>query len=406
MRKILIVGHACSPGLGSEPGVTWGWAWHLSQTNQVWVIAHPEYRDRVEGFLASRPTPNLNFIWVTVDNPFDRWTPGREQEKGIRLHYWLWLKEAYKRASLLHKEIHFDLAHHVSWTTISLAPPFWRLSVPTVWGPLGGGQVLPSGFSACFSGRKRLTEGLRSLYLNLVPFFIRRSVSSTSLVLAVNYETKARLKSAGAGRVELFLDCGMDPRAATMPVTNPHEGHLTLLWAGRMEPQKGLSVAIRALAACKDHRPRLLVAGTGSEHVEMEKLAGSLGLKGRIEFLGRVPSAEMPSLFRRCDVFFFTALRDSSGSVVWEAMSHGLPVVTLNHQGMEAFVSDNAAIKVLVRNQEQVIKDLALAIEELASKPESLYRMSAAAFALASEHTWSRRAEKMNGFYTEVLNNA
>ena len=48
--KVLIVGHPCGPGMGSEPGNTWNWAWHLSRTNQVWVIAHPEYKDRVDSF--------------------------------------------------------------------------------------------------------------------------------------------------------------------------------------------------------------------------------------------------------------------------------------------------------------------------------------------------------------------
>ena len=60
MMKILIVGHACGPGLGSEPGNTWNWAWQLSRTHEVWVIAHPEYKDRVDRFLAHQPNQRLH----------------------------------------------------------------------------------------------------------------------------------------------------------------------------------------------------------------------------------------------------------------------------------------------------------------------------------------------------------
>ena len=55
--KVLLVGHSCGPGLGSEPGITWNWARHLSKQHEVWVITRPEYRDRVETYLSRRPNP-------------------------------------------------------------------------------------------------------------------------------------------------------------------------------------------------------------------------------------------------------------------------------------------------------------------------------------------------------------
>jgi glycosyltransferase involved in cell wall biosynthesis len=402
--KILIVGHACAPGLGSEPGFTWNWAWQMSRTHQVWVIAHPEFKDRVDSFLASHPNDRVQFIWVVPKSRFDYWTPGFNQERGIRLHYWLWLRAAYGEAAILYEKVHFDLVHHVSWSTIAVPPPFWKLRVPAVWGPIGGGQSFPPAFLSHLR-HKRIKEFLRSLNLLLLPFSptLRRSLKSTRIVLATNLETKNLLERAGASRVALFLDCGVD-RCLASPSPKAAGKQLTLLWAGRLEPQKGLAIALRAMAVCKYRESRLLVAGSGSEQVQMEGLARSLGLSDRVEFLGRVPHETMEALFQSCDALVFTSIRDSFGSVVLEAMSNGLPVIALNHQGIQAFVPDDAGIKVAVNSSQQVISDLADGFDLVGSNRELLQTMSRAALAFAEKQTWKRRAESMNKLYGDAMN--
>jgi glycosyltransferase involved in cell wall biosynthesis len=402
--KILIVGHACAPGLGSEPGFTWNWAWQMSRLHQVWVITHPEYKDRVDTFLAANPNDRIQFIWVVPKTRFDYWKPGSNQERGIRLHYWHWMKEAYNQAAALHNQVHLDIVHHVSWSTIAIPPPFWKLPVAAVWGPIGGGQSFPPSFIS-YLRYNRIKELLRSLNLLLLPYSpsLRRSLAHTSVVLATNIETKDLLERAGASRVGLFLDCGVDAHSAP-PGPRVAGERLKLLWAGRLEPQKGLALALRAMAACKYRDSCLLVAGSGTGQAEMESLAQSLELGDRVEFLGRVPHETMEALFQSCDALVFTSLRDSFGSVVLEAMSYGLPVIALNHQGMRAFVPDDAALKVSVNSPQQVISDLADAFDVLGSNPHLKQSMSSAALAFAESQTWQRRAEKMNGLYAETMN--
>jgi glycosyltransferase involved in cell wall biosynthesis len=402
--KILIVGHACAQGLGSEPGFTWNWAWQMSRLHQVWVIAHPEYKDRVDSFLASHPNDRIQFIWVVPRTRFDYWKPGSNQERGIRLHYWHWMKAAYNQAAILHDQVHLDLVHHVSWSTIAVPPPFWKLPVPAVWGPIGGGQSFPPSFIS-YLRENRIKELLRSLNLLLLPYSptLRRTLAHASVVLATNIETRNLLERAGATRVGLFLDCGVDERP-DHPAPRVAGERLTLLWAGRLEPQKGLAIALRAMAVSKYPNSSLLVAGSGTEQVQMEALARSLGLGDRVEFLGRVPHETMEALFQSCDALVFTSLRDSFGSVLLEAMSYGLPVIALNHQGVRAFVPDDAGLKVSVDSPQQVISDLADAFDFLGSNPQLKQSMSKAALAFAESQTWQRRAEKMNELYVETMN--
>jgi glycosyltransferase involved in cell wall biosynthesis len=233
---------------------------------------------------------------------------------------------------------------------------------------------------------------------------LRRTLEVSKLTLAVNSDTKQVLRRAGGARVRQFLDCGLPPEyvPANLP---PLKGssRFTLLWAGRLEPHKALALALRALARVQDVPVDLVVAGSGVLRAQLERLANRLQLKERVKFLGFVPYEKMPALFCTCDAFFFTSLRDSFGGVVLEAMAHGLPILTLDHQGVGDFVPVEAGIKVSVTVPEDTIERLARGIRRLAASETERQAMRVAAWNFAKEQTWDRRAERMSRIYEEVV---
>jgi glycosyltransferase involved in cell wall biosynthesis len=402
--KVLLIGHACGPGLGSEPGNTWEFASRLSEYHEVWLIAHPEHRGRVEKLLAETPRTNLRIGWVTTRTRFDPWKPERG-ESGIRLHYVLWLREAYREAQRLDRDIEFDVVHHVSWGTVGAAPPLWKIRAPTVWGPLGGGQTTPKAFLPYLGGGAR-NERIRNLYTRFLRYSpsLRRAVRSAGLILATNRETSDLLRGAGARDVRLFLDCGLFHEPSPSGAGSfSSDANRTFLWAGRLEPRKGLPLALEAFARIRHLPVKLLVAGKGPLRETWEQRAHLLGLDGKVEFLGPVPYDRMPQLFQSADAFVFTSLRDSFGSVVLEAMSYGLPVITLNHQGVGAFVPESAGAKVAVTTPAEVIESLASAIEKASQCEASRAAMGAAALKQASEETWDRRVRRLIAAYGEVI---
>src|SRR5438132_327360 len=297
--KVLIIGFACSPRLGGEPSNAWNWGWQLSRRHQVWLLAHPHDRDSVEEFLAKHPNPNLKFHWVTVPRLLDLWDH-RGSNIGLAVHYLMWLKLAHRKAMNLHSQIDFHLVHHVSYGTVNAPPPFWKLPVPFVWGPVGGAQGTPSSFRRYF-GSSSSREILRSVRVATLPlsFSLRMAARSSALVLATNHEIARLYKSA--------------------------------------------------------------------------------------------------------DAFLFTSLRDSFGTQVLEAMGHGLPILTLDHQGVGTFVPPEAGIKVPVTSPEQTLPGLAEGIRRLALFPEERRKMGEAALAFAKTQTWEKRAERMSELYEEVL---
>jgi exopolysaccharide biosynthesis WecB/TagA/CpsF family protein len=402
--NILLIGHACSPRQGSESSFTWNWAWQLSRWHQVRVLAHPHDRDAVERYLAEHENKNLKFHWIAVPQRLDPWDP-RGTDRGLRLHYVLWLRRAYKRAIELHQEIGFDLVHHVSYGSLSAPPPAWKMPIPFVWGPVGGGQMAPLSFRN-YMGGGWTREFLRSARVRLLPYSpsLQKTVRASAVLLATNRDTAELLRGAGGRDVRLFLDSGITPNFILREtVSKPSDGSLTLLWAGRMQPRKALPLALEALARTKELRVKLLIAGDGEMRKSWEQCAKRLGLGRRVEFLGRIPWEEMPRLYQSADAFLFTSLQDSFGTQVLEAMGHGLPIVTLDHHGVGTFVPPEAGIKVPVTSCEQTPAGLAESIRRLALFPAERRKMAEAARAYASTQTWEKRAECMSNLYEEVL---
>ncbi|HXE35334.1 MAG TPA: WecB/TagA/CpsF family glycosyltransferase [Verrucomicrobiae bacterium] len=402
--KILLIGHACSPRQGSEASFTWNWALHLSRRHEVYVLAHPHDRDTVERFLADNQNSNLEFHWVAVPRWLDPWNP-RGTDKGLRLHYLFWLRRAYKTAVGLRRRIAFDIVHHVSYGSLSAPPPFWKLPIPFIWGPIGGAQQAPRPFRRFF-GLGWPREFLRNARVGFLPHspYLGRAARASAALLATNHDTAKVLAQIGGRDVRLFLDSGLSSNFVFRdPISRPDDGSLTLLWVGRMQPRKALPLALEALARTKDLRVKLLIAGDGEMRKPWERYAERLDIGSRVEFLGRLPWQEMPRLYQSADAFLFTSLQDSFGTQVLEAMGHGLPILTLDHQGVASFVPPEAGIKVPVTAPEQTLQGLAEGIRRLALFPAERRKMGDAAHAYAKTQTWDKRAECLSNLYEEVL---
>jgi glycosyltransferase involved in cell wall biosynthesis len=399
--RILLAAHAPAPDHGSEPGISWGWAWHLSEQHDVWVIAHPQFRAAVEAVTSRHGERAPRMVWVDLPKWIDPFRPARG-DRGIRFHYLLWQRAALAQARRLHAIHRFDVVHHVGLSTVNAPPTLWRLGVPFVWGPLGGGQAAPLAFGRYLGRRSVVGEAGRTVRRRLLPSLpsLRRAVANSALILATNRETAEILYRAGAPHVELFLDGGVWPEEYIARRRVRHaEQPFELLWAGSFEPRKALPLALEALARASDLPVRLTVAGDGSMRAAHERRAAALGLGSKVRFLGQVPRTVMRALFESSDAFLFTSLQDSFGTVVIEAMAAGLPLLALDHQGVGAMIPDRAAIKVPVTSPAATIDGLSDGIRALATSPELAARMGKAARHHAASESWHRRVGRMNEFY-------
>jgi glycosyltransferase involved in cell wall biosynthesis len=110
---------------------------------------------------------------------------------------------------------------------------------------------------------------------------------------------------------------------ANNPPLDISDGAPLLLCVGRLAPQKGVDIAIRALPSIDG--AVLLVLGEGPERGRLEGLAAELGVTDRVLMPGRV--GDIADLYRRCDVLVHPARWEGFGLAMLEAMLAARPVV-------------------------------------------------------------------------------
>jgi glycosyltransferase involved in cell wall biosynthesis len=404
--KILVSAYACEPGAGSEPGAGWNLVREISRTEECWIITRANHRDIIEKFLAQDPIPSAHFVYYDLPRWASFWKKG---QRGIHAYYYLWQLGAYRLAKNLFREVGFDVVHHMTLGTYWLPSFLALLPAPFLWGPVGGGETAPPSFRSSFSPRGRCYEILRdwARFLGEHDPFVRMTARRSALALATTQQTAERLRAIGCREVAI------EPQAALRPeefeqlsrIPERHESPFRLMSLGRFLHWKGFEFSLRAFA--KFHRgfraSEYWLIGDGPERQRLEALAQSLGVGDKVFFSGSIPRPAVLEKFSECDVFLHASFHDSGPLATVEAMAAGLPVICLDLGGPGLQVTPATGIKIPALSPEQVIADLANAMEQFATKPIRRTRMSEAGRLRIERHFyWQKKGRYIVKLYESL----
>jgi glycosyltransferase involved in cell wall biosynthesis len=168
-----------------------------------------------------------------------------------------------------------------------------------------------------------------------------------------------------------------------------------VLTAGRLVPQKGLDVLLRAVARALPGEPRLVVAGDGPERARLVALAAELGID--VVFLGTLSREELAPLFAGADAFVLASRREAFGLVALEAMAAGVPLVATAVGGIPE-VAAGAAVLV----PPDSVDELALALGRVLGDETLREELVANGRRAAAGHSWSRVADAYQAIYRRV----
>jgi L-malate glycosyltransferase len=151
----------------------------------------------------------------------------------------------------------------------------------------------------------------------------------------VSEEIKRGLEKMGIDSIKIAVfPMGVDDRFFDIGMKRggrKKDQSLTVLSNRNLQPIYNVSHLIRAIPGVLGVVPnaRFLIAGDGLERENLREEVGRLGIAASVEFLGKIPHEDMPSLLEKTDVYVSTSLSDGTSVSLLEAMASGaFPVVT------------------------------------------------------------------------------
>lgn len=203
----------------------------------------------------------------------------------------------------------------------------------------------------------------------------------------------------GARRARVITG-GVDWEAARQAALF-HRERPYILSAARLDLRsKALDVLISAFRALAGSFPDvdLLIAGAGPDRDQLEALAASSGLSGRVEFLGVRPREELWSVHKGARLFVLPSHQpEGLGLVFLEAMACGVPVVGSRSGGTPEIIAHGECGSLLDENDPGALASL---MAGLLADPGARARMGARGRELAaSRYGW----QQMAASYLEVF---
>jgi glycosyltransferase involved in cell wall biosynthesis len=173
------------------------------------------------------------------------------------------------------------------------------------------------------------------------------------------------------------------------PATEPR-----ILCAGRLTPQKGVDVIIRAMPIVLRSLPnaRLDIVGQGPDRTRLERLAWSLKLATHVRFHGYLPGAARDQLAAQAWVAVCPSAFEGWGVSCVEAGARGLPVIASNVNGLRDSVRDGVTGLLVPHGDPRA---LAEAVVGLLGDPDLREAMSVAGIDWAASHSWERSTNEL-----------
>lgn len=416
MKKILVLAYCVSPYRGSEYAVAWNYIINMSKTNELTILYgcsddHIGEIRTMKIYLQNHSIPNVTFVPVGTNRFIEllNWP----NKKGyipysFYLAYNVWHKCVYKTAKKLCENNKFDLIHYVGPIGYREPGYLWRLGLPYIWGPIGGGNNAPRPllYNMTFIGKFKF---LFRNYANTIQLYcnprLRKALYNTDVLLTATTENREKFLKIYNKDSIYIPENGLTEIYGLNKRKFDNIKQIRLIIVGRLCEGKAVRLLLEVLTKVKcKNSLHLDIVGDGPLRENLEQYAIEQGINEIISWHGQLPREEAIRLFDKAHLNVLTSVSEGNPTVIWEAMSYGVPTISFDHCGMHDVITESSGIKVPIgRKYSDCVTAFADAIDDLLEHPDKLKTLAEGTIEHAKQYLWSNRANFLNKIYDELL---
>lgn len=404
MLKILINAYACSPDMGSEPGMAWNWVSNLAKFCELYIITEGEFREKIEEVVPTLEWgKNMNFYYNPVSEEVRKmcWNQG---DWRFYKYYREWQWKTYLMAKDICSKEKIDVLHQLNMIGFREPGYLWKLSkengVPFVWGPVDAKDKFPVAYLGGASMKTKLFMRLKN-FLTVWQLKhskrVRQAASQASVIFSASSNSKVSFNKYMAIDSPLLNETGCYVQEHPL-IDKSQKETFDVLWVGKLDFRKQLGIALQSVAIADNENIRLHIVG-GGDAEPYKQLANTLCITDKCIWHGAVSHDEVQSIMQNSDVFFFTSVAEGTPHVVLEAIGNNLPVVCFDTCGQGDAVNEKVGKKILLSNPSKSSQSFATILNEFESNRDLLKQMSENCKQRQLELSWEEKAKTMVKWY-------
>lgn len=414
MLSILINAYACSPNMGSEPGMAWNWCVNLAKDCELHIITEGEFKDKIEAVLPTLPQgKNMHFYYNPVSDEIRKmcWNQG---DWRFYKYYREWQWKTYTMAKEIIRQHHIDIVHQLNMIGFREPGYLWKIeNKPFVWGPIGGLKQFPSSYLEGAGIKMKLFNRVKNI-INIYQIKHDKRVDQALkkadlLISSIPDSYNAIKKYKGLNSIIIpETGCFIDDNSIKRNKEEKVDDDFRLLWVGKFDFRKQLNIALATMSKLKDKSNiKLIICGSGSDNQisYYKQMAINLGIEDNVVWKGNIENSKVKEEMHKSDIFFFTSVSEDTSTVVLEAVSCGLPVLCFDTCGMGYVINESVGHKIPLTNPKQSTDDFAEKINYLYNNREYLQKLSDGCKQRQKELSWDNKAKQMVELYNKVINN-
>lgn len=408
MLSLLINAYACSPNMGSEPGMAWNWCVNLAKYCELHIITEGEFRNKIEAALPTLPQrKNMHFYYNPVSEEIRKmcWNQG---DWRFYKYYKEWQWKTYLIAKDICQKTHIDILHQLNMIGFREPGYLWKIpNIPFVWGPIGGLKQFPTAYLEGCGLKMTLFNHIKNI-INIVQIKydkrVNKAFNRAALLISSIPDSYNAIKKYKGLESIIIPETGCFDTQENI-IRNFNDECLHIMWVGKFDFRKQLPLALHTLKATHNPAFHLDIYGSGNERQVLEayNLTRNLGLEQFVTWYGNQPNNIIMEAMRKAHIFLFTSINEDTSTVVLEAISNQLPIVCFNTCGMGYVINDRVGKKITLTNPEQSIQNFAVTLNELENNRDILKEMSENCKERQKELSWDRKAQQMIRLYQKIL---
>ena len=255
---------------------------------------------------------------------------------------------------------------------------------------------------------------LPDLFMPWAPRFIQKLIKNIVAFMYKKYDgliyptefLKKRYADCHFSTPEVVIGNGVD-LAIFHPEERSKSEYCTLLYVGRIDPEKNLPIILESLHLLRSQHIlpdnlRCIFVGGWAMEKKLAKITTAYDLWDIVSYTGRIQSASsrLVGIFQQADIFVTPSLYETEGMVVLEAMACGCPLLISD--------SPSSAAQEFVHNNGYTFackdpKDLADKILKLMSNPDLREIMRKVSLEEAQKYSFTTSVEKLESFLSSFV---